>query len=135
MPVRLRLARHGTRNNPFYHIVAIYGRKARNAKPIELLGVYDPIPRPPPPLVYRKDNWKEMYPAMDAESVEPPAPLLTKKVEWNLERVKYWLDVGGQPSTVVSRLLRMVSSPFPVPVVLPSSDWYFAPFDIGWCEA
>ncbi|KAL9932187.1 hypothetical protein V8E36_008959 [Tilletia maclaganii] len=45
MVVRLRLARHGTRNNPFYHIVAIHNKKRRNALPIEKLGEYDPIPR------------------------------------------------------------------------------------------
>ncbi len=46
MVVRIRLARHGTRNNPFYHIVAIADHKPRNALPIEKLGEYDPIPRP-----------------------------------------------------------------------------------------
>lgn len=46
MVVRLRLARHGTRNNPFYHVVAIAEHKPRDARPIEKLGEYDPIPRP-----------------------------------------------------------------------------------------
>ena len=45
MVVRLRLARHGTRNNPFYHLVAIQNTKARDARPIEKLGEYDPVPR------------------------------------------------------------------------------------------
>ena len=46
MVVRIRLARHGSRNNPFYHLVAIRDKAARNARPIEKLGEYDPIPRP-----------------------------------------------------------------------------------------
>jgi small subunit ribosomal protein S16 len=45
MVVRLRLARHGTRNNPFYHVVAIADHKPRDARPIEKLGEYDPVPR------------------------------------------------------------------------------------------
>ncbi|PWZ03066.1 ribosomal protein S16 [Testicularia cyperi] len=47
MVVRIRLARKGTRNNPFYHIVAINDSKPRDARPIEKLGEYDPIPRLP----------------------------------------------------------------------------------------
>jgi small subunit ribosomal protein S16 len=33
--VRLRLARFGCRNRPFYRFVAIDARKARDAKPLE----------------------------------------------------------------------------------------------------
>ena len=42
MAIRLRLAIHGLRNNRFFHLVAIDHRKARNAKPAELLGIYKP---------------------------------------------------------------------------------------------
>ena len=48
MVVRLRLSRKGTRNNPFYHVVAINDSKPRDARPIEKLGEWDPIPRPAP---------------------------------------------------------------------------------------
>lgn len=101
MPVRLRLARHGTRNNPFYHIVAINQRLGRNAKPLELLGVYDPTPRVP----VRK---AKTYPEMDATSSEPDNGVATKKVEWSVERIKWWIEQGAQPSDSVLKLLAMV---------------------------
>jgi small subunit ribosomal protein S16 len=101
MPVRLRLARHGTRNNPFYHVVAINQRLGRNAKPLELLGVYDPIPRVP-------ETRKKTYPEMDATSTEPQNVVATKRVEWAVERIKWWISKGAQPSDPVMRLLTMV---------------------------
>ncbi|EJU04000.1 ribosomal protein S16 [Dacryopinax primogenitus] len=78
MPVRLRLAMHGTRNSRIFHIVAAHASKARNAKPIETLGMYDPRSNP-----------------------------LTKEktVEWSVERIRYWLGVGAQPSDTVLALL------------------------------
>ncbi|CAE6516454.1 unnamed protein product [Rhizoctonia solani] len=85
--VRLRLARHGQRNRPFYHVVAINARKARDAKPIEKIGEYDPIPQPLP------DN-----------------PSVTeKRITWDADRIRYWLGVGAQPSPTVARLLEMAN--------------------------
>ena len=46
MAVHLRLQRHGTRNRPFYHIVAADSRKARDGQFIEKLGTYDPFHEP-----------------------------------------------------------------------------------------
>jgi len=43
MAVRIRLARIGTKNAPFYRIVAIDGRKKRDGAFLENLGTYDPI--------------------------------------------------------------------------------------------
>ncbi|CAE6459191.1 unnamed protein product [Rhizoctonia solani] len=87
MSVRLRLAYHGQRNRPFYHVVAINVRKARDAKPIEKLGEYDPIPKPLP------DN-----------------PSVTeKRITWDADRIRYWLGVGAQPSSTVARLLEMAN--------------------------
>ena len=81
MAVRLRLAVHGVRNNRIFHLVAVDERKRRNAKPIELLGVYRP-------------------------RVEPKSP--HKSVEWSVDRIKYWLGVGAQPSDPVVKLLATV---------------------------
>lgn len=83
MAVRLRLAIHGIRNNRIFHLVAIDQRKRRNAKPIELLGIYRP-------------------------KVEPESP--QKSVEWSVDRIKYWLGVGAQPSDSVVKLLTKVRS-------------------------
>lgn len=43
MAVRLRLARIGKHKSPFYRIVAIDSRKARDSKPLEIIGTYDAI--------------------------------------------------------------------------------------------
>ncbi|CEI90450.1 hypothetical protein G6F70_003045 [Rhizopus microsporus] len=77
MVVRIRLARHGRRNLPFYNIVVANARTARNSKPIEKIGTYNPIP--------------------DKEG--------NKMITLNFERAKYWLTVGAQPSEPVEKLL------------------------------
>lgn len=42
MAVHLRLSRHGTRNRPFYHLVAQDHKMRRDGRFIEKLGTYDP---------------------------------------------------------------------------------------------
>jgi len=80
MVVRLRFARYGRRNLPYYHIVAANAKTARNSKPLETIGTYNPIP--------------------DGNGI--------KHVNLNIERVKYWLTVGAQPSDSVASLLSKV---------------------------
>lgn len=101
MPVRLRLARHGQRHTPVYHLVAINATKRRDAKPIEKLGEYDPLPRVP----------KE-YKLPTSTQVFGKQPILPKekRIEWDVERINYWLSVGAQPTKSVVRLLERVSS-------------------------
>ena len=82
MPVRLRLSLHGNRNNRIFHLVAIDARRRRDAKPIELLGVYDPRLR------------------LGQEH---------KTMRWSAERITYWLEKGGAlPSKPVVKLLEWV---------------------------
>ncbi|KAF5356269.1 hypothetical protein D9756_004151 [Leucocoprinus leucothites] len=78
MAIKLRFAMHGLRNNRFFHLVAIDHRKARNAKPAELLGIYKP----------RIDG-----------------PNGKKTLEWSVDRIKYWLNEGAVPSKSVVDLL------------------------------
>ncbi|KAM0804271.1 ribosomal protein S16 domain-containing protein [Usnea florida] len=87
MVLKIRLARFGKRNAPFYNIVVMQARTARNAKPIEVLGTYDPIPKPPP-------LGHEGKPVKD--------------IKLDTSRAKYWLGVGAQPSEPMWRLLSMV---------------------------
>lgn len=82
MVVRIRFAMHGTRNNRIFHLVAINQRQRRNAKPLELLGIYDPRLAP------------------DGEH---------KTVQWSVDRIRYWLNVGAVPSKSAVKLLEMVS--------------------------
>ncbi|MBR6049199.1 MAG: 30S ribosomal protein S16 [Bacteroidales bacterium] len=46
MPARMRLQRHGKKNQPFYHIVVADGRAPRDGKFIEKLGTYNPLTNP-----------------------------------------------------------------------------------------
>ncbi|KAI9814535.1 MAG: 37S ribosomal protein S16, mitochondrial [Thelocarpon impressellum] len=86
MVVKIRLARFGKRNAPFYNIVVAHARTARNSKPIEVLGTYDPIPKPPP--------GGEGTPFKD--------------IRLDRVRAQYWLGVGAQPSEPAWRLLSMI---------------------------
>ena len=74
MVVRIRLARFGRRNRPFYRIVVADARSPRDGRHIENIGTYDPIPG--------KDGIKE--------------------VRIKSDRVRYWMQCGAQPSSRVA---------------------------------
>ncbi|CBQ70470.1 related to 30S ribosomal protein [Sporisorium reilianum SRZ2] len=117
MVVRLRLSRQGTRNNPFYHVVAINDSKPRDARPIEKLGEFDPVPRAPTaarlptPFVGSSTTAAPGHGALMTSGLPPSAPteqgqvLKQKRLEWNEDRIKHWLKLGAQPSKPVARLL------------------------------
>ncbi|KAL2049944.1 hypothetical protein ABVK25_009811 [Lepraria finkii] len=86
MVLKIRLARFGKRNKPFYNIVVAQARSARNSKPLEVLGTYDPVPKPAP--------FGEGKPFKD--------------IKLDISRAKYWLGVGAQPSEPAWRLLSMI---------------------------
>ncbi|KAF6239785.1 hypothetical protein HO173_002331 [Letharia columbiana] len=86
MVLKIRLARFGKRNAPFYNIVVAQARTARNSKPLEVLGTYDPIPKPAP-----QGEGKPF-----------------KDIKMDTARAKYWLGVGAQPSEPMWRLLSMI---------------------------
>ncbi|KAF2175760.1 ribosomal protein S16 [Zopfia rhizophila CBS 207.26] len=88
MVLRIRLARFGKRHAPFYNIVVAHARTARNSKPLEVLGTYDPIPQPPRPGDSKGRPWKE--------------------IKLDSARARYWVGVGAQPSDTAWRLLSMV---------------------------
>jgi small subunit ribosomal protein S16 len=112
---RLRLARFGSRNRPFYRVVAIDSRKPRDAKPIEYVSPIFSVPA-------RSVVPRYTSPFVDALSIMP-MPVLNKcvqigtydpipfgldgakEVRLRIDRIKYWLAVGAQPSDRVSYLL------------------------------
>ncbi|CAO1614908.1 unnamed protein product [Sympodiomycopsis kandeliae] len=103
MVVRLRLARHGTKNNPFYHIVAIADHKPRDARPIEKLGEYDPIPRP---KIFKTPQLNPDEPILSSGiPSEEELTKLEKRLEWNSERITWWLNKGAQPSKPLAKML------------------------------
>ena len=46
MPVRIRLSRKGANKRPFYRIVVVDSRKARNSSYLDCVGTYDPVAQP-----------------------------------------------------------------------------------------
>ena len=44
--VKIRLQRFGKKKAPFYHIVAVDSRKARDGEYIEQIGYYNPVAQP-----------------------------------------------------------------------------------------
>ena len=46
MAVRIRLARHGRKKNPFYRLVVADSRSPRDGRFIEMLGTYNPMTNP-----------------------------------------------------------------------------------------
>ena len=77
MAVRIRMKRMGRKNRPFYRLVAVDGRKARDGRVLEYLGHYDP-----------------MVDDTDARAV------------LSAERIDYWVSVGAQPSDRVRVLIK-----------------------------
>jgi small subunit ribosomal protein S16 len=76
MAVKIRLARAGAKKNPYYHVVAAESTARRDGRFIEAIGAYDPVARP------------------------------VKKIEFNADRLAYWLGVGAQPTETVKGLIR-----------------------------
>lgn len=89
MVVRIRLARPPghTKATTWFDLVVINLRKARDAKPIEKLGEYDPVPR-----------------VLGTGPGAGTPGKGHKRVEWSKERIGYWLDQGALPSKSVVAL-------------------------------
>ena len=74
--VRLRMKSFGRRHRPFFRICAMDARSPRDGRAIEELGHYDPLVR-----------------NLDARAV------------LSVNRIRYWLSVGAQPSEKVQAIL------------------------------
>ncbi len=77
MALSIRLARGGAKKRPFYRIVVADSRSPRDGRFIERLGHYNPL--------LPRDN--------------------PDRVKLEVERIKYWLGNGAQPSERVTRFL------------------------------
>ncbi|KAF6766122.1 ribosomal protein S16 domain-containing protein [Ephemerocybe angulata] len=80
MPIRIRMSMHGPTNRRIFHINVLEQTRKRDAKPTELLGIYDPH--------------------LDVGQT-------TKTIQWSVDRIRYWLSVGAKPSTSVVKLLEL----------------------------
>mgnify|MGYP002627458286 CR=1 FL=1 len=47
MAVKLKLTRLGSKKHPFYRVVAANNETARDGRPLEFLGYYNPMTNPP----------------------------------------------------------------------------------------
>jgi ribosomal protein S16 len=94
------MAMHGRTHKKIFHIVAIDSKLRRNAKPTELLGIYDPH---------------------SADDTNP------RVVRWSVDRLRYWLSVGAVPSKSVAKLLQLVCPLyfFPGLGILPTGLCFF----------
>ena len=77
MSVRIRLSRGGSKKRPFYKVVAADQRAPRDGRFIERLGSYNP-----------------MLPKEHAD-----------RFIVDVERVKYWLSKGAQPTERLEKML------------------------------
>lgn len=67
-------------------------RSARDSKPLEVVGTYNPLPQKPTNLSEEEAKVAKAF----------------KEISIDRSRVKYWLGVGAQPTESVWRLLSMV---------------------------
>jgi small subunit ribosomal protein S16 len=84
--VRIRMKSFGRRHRPFFRICAMDARSPRDGRAIEELGHYDPMVR-----------------NKQARTV------------LNVDRIRYWLSVGAQPSEKVQVLLNKYGVKKPAP--------------------
>ncbi len=77
MALKIRLARGGAKKRPFYRIVVAEATSPRDGRFVERVGSYNPI----------------------LKSDHP------ERVVLNVERIKYWVSVGAQPTERVSRFM------------------------------
>lgn len=77
MPLKIRLARGGSKKRPYYHVVIADVRSPRDGRFIEKVG-----------------HWNPMLPRDSAD-----------RVGLNEERIQHWLSQGAQPTDRVLRFL------------------------------
>jgi small subunit ribosomal protein S16 len=86
--VVIRLARTGSKKNPFYHVVVADKRSPRDGNHIERLGFYNPV-------------------------AKGKAPTL----RLDLPRIEYWLNNGAQASDTVKSIVKLYRNQVENPAV------------------
>ena len=74
--VVIRLARHGGRKNPFYHVTVADKSARRDGRFVERVGFYNPISRG-----------------------------RAEGLRLDLDRIDYWISVGAKPTERVKKLV------------------------------
>lgn len=78
--VTIRLARGGSKNQPFYHVVVADSRRSRDGRYIERLGFFNPMAR--------------------GQEV---------RLRLDCGRIDHWKALGAQPSERVAKLVKEAS--------------------------
>lgn len=78
MAVKIRLARFGRKKHPQYRIVVANATAPRDGDFLEIVGRYHPL--------LSKEN--------------------PERVVLNIDRIKYWIGVGAQPTKVMAKMLK-----------------------------
>ncbi|PSW09473.1 30S ribosomal protein S16 [Photobacterium sanctipauli] len=78
--VTIRLARHGAKKRPFYHIVVADSRAARDGRNIEKIGFFNPL----------------------AKGQE-------ERLRLDLDRVNHWVGLGATVSDRTAKLIKDAS--------------------------
>ncbi|TDJ43153.1 MAG: 30S ribosomal protein S16 [Gammaproteobacteria bacterium] len=79
--VTIRLARHGAKKAPFYHLTVADRSAKRDGRFVERVGFFNPL-----------------------------AKGKAEQLRVDLERVDYWLSVGAKPSERVTKLIKRARS-------------------------
>jgi small subunit ribosomal protein S16 len=82
--IAIRLARHGAKKTPFYHITVAEKSARRDGRFVERLGFYNPV-----------------------------AKGSGERLRLDLERVDYWLAVGARPTDRVRDLIKQARAALP----------------------
>ena len=77
MAAKIRLSRGGSKKRPYYYVVVAHSQSPRDGRYIEQIGTFNPL--------LAKDN--------------------AERVKLDVERVKYWIGVGAEPTDRVLRIL------------------------------
>jgi len=77
MSLKIRLSRKGAKKRPFYRIVVANERSPRDGRYVENVGTYNPM--------------------LNKENID--------RVNLNVERIKYWLSKGANPTRRVAYFL------------------------------
>jgi small subunit ribosomal protein S16 len=86
--VTIRLARHGAKKSPFYHVTVADRSSSRDGRFVERVGFYNPL-----------------------------AKGQAEVLRIDLDRVDYWIGVGAKPSDRVSQLIGLARKQSPAEVL------------------
>ena len=90
--VTIRLSKVGSKKRPFFRIVVVEGRTARDGSVVENVGLYDPRRKP-----------QEFF-------------------QLDRDRFAHWVSKGAKPSSTIKTLVARNPAPAPAAVAAPAAS-------------